>query len=473
MKALGEWVTRLSGVNLPVLRSTLVELGRLRAMEDDVTARDLSATMLRDPLMTVRVLRFSQARLTHRQPTEVTTVEHAIMMHGVARFFREFQALPALEDVLGSNRAALEGALAVISRSYHASINARIFSAQRHDMEGEEVAVSALLHHLAELLLWCTEPAITLQIERMLACTKGLRSASAQRAVLGFAGADLQLALVREWQLPRLLTTLMDHTQSQNARVKTVRVSVSIARHSAYGWDDAGLPDDYTMLQGLLNVTADLTRKHVRQAALLAARQWRAFGVRPAAAWLPALPGMRPITAVRVSAVNVDRAQEVLHAGLRQLENVDSSVEQKAVVAIAIYLLESGAGLRRVWFGSADAKTRRVEAVQHLFLADGLAVEDLAFEIGSGHLFDRLFERGQALWHSQERSAKLTALLPSPLREKIAQGAFFAMGLTPPQKPPALIYADAGPDGRLDEAGYNAFKRVCLALTHALQCTHD
>jgi HD-like signal output (HDOD) protein len=473
MRELGDWVKQLSGVNLPVLRSTLAELTRLRSKEDEVTARQLSHVILRDPLMAVRVLRYSQARLTQRQPTEVTTVEHAIMMHGVARFFREFQALPALEEVLGTNQAALDGALAVISRSYHASVNARNFSALRHDLEGEEVTVSALLHQLAELLLWCTEPAITLQIERMLATTRGLRSASAQRAVLGFVGADLQLALVREWRLPRLLTTLMNHAQSENARVKTVRVSVAIARHTAYGWDDAGLPDDYKMLQGLIHATADVARRHVRQSALQAARQWRAFGVRPAAAWLPALAGERPIGEIRISEVDPRRAHEMLRQGLEQLESVGPAVERKAAVAVATYLLESGLGLRRVWFGSLNAKTGRVEAAQHLFLAEGLAAKDLAFEIGSGHLFDQLLARGQALWHSQERSAKVAALLPSPLCETIAQGAFFAMALQPAQRAPSFLYADPGPDGQLDEAGYNAFKRVCLALTHALQRTQD
>ena len=68
-------------------------LAELRKREDSVTARDIAELVLRDPLMSVKVLRFSQARLTSRQPTEVTTVEHAVMMHGVASFFRQFRDL--------------------------------------------------------------------------------------------------------------------------------------------------------------------------------------------------------------------------------------------------------------------------------------------------------------------------------------------------------------------------------------------
>jgi hypothetical protein len=195
--------------------------------------------------------------------------------------------------------------------------------------------------------------------------------------------------------------------------------------------------------------------------------------VQPAAAWLPALAGERPIGEIGIAKVDPQRAHEMLREGLEQLESAGPEVERKAALAVAIYLLESGLGLRRVWFGSLNAKTGRVETVQHLFLAQGLAAGDLAFEVGSGHLFDQLLARKQALWHSQERSAKLAALLPSPLREKIAEGAFFAMALQPAHRAPSFLYADAGLDGQLDEAGYNAFKRVCLALTHALQRTHD
>jgi HD-like signal output (HDOD) protein len=470
MKGLGDWVPRLSSVNLPVLRATIADLTRLRSAEDQVTARDLAAIMLRDPLMTVKVLRFSQARLTNRQPTEVTTVEHALMMHGIARFFREFEQLSALEDALASNPAALDGALAVVSRAYHAAVNARNFAALRHDMEGEEVTVSALLHDLAELLLWSTEPAVAVQIERMIACNKGLRSIAAQRAVLGFTLVELQLALAREWHLPRLLHTLMDDTHLANPRVQTVRVSVAIARHSAHGWQDAGLPDDYKALQGLINLPLDSARKWVKQSALQAARQWRAFGVRPAAAWLPALPGdwaaLEPASAGGESQTVVDDV-------LAQLERAGSSVEQRAAIALAIYAFESGLGLRRVWLGQPDSRTARVEPRQHLFQLPGLAPAELAFDCGSGELFDRLLERGQAWWHDPPRTSKATALLPPALRGKIAETPFFCIGLRPRGRLPLLVYADGGPGGALSEEGYNAFKRLCLALAHALERAAD
>ena len=291
MRRLDEWVRNLGGYNLPVLQRSVRAIEDLRLREDSVTARDIAELVLRDPFMTLKLLRFSQSRLSGRQPTEVTTVEHALMMHGVASFFREFRQPLSLEQTLAAHPAALQGVLGVASRAHHAAVNARTFSALRHDVEVEEVLISALLHDLAEMLLWCAAPALAIQIERMVRSTPGLRSASAQRAVLGFALAELQVELARAWRLPKLLQDLMDDRQAGKPRVRTAHLSVALARHAANGWDDPALPNDYAGLQKLVSLPSDQVKRWVRLSALQAARHWHDFGVRPAAAWLPMLPG--------------------------------------------------------------------------------------------------------------------------------------------------------------------------------------
>src|SRR5207344_2771457 len=125
----------------------------------------------------------------------------------------------------------LQGAMRVISRACHAAYNARNFAALRHDMESDEVVTGALLHDLAELMLWLAAPAEAAQIEHMLEHQRGLRSANAQRACLGFALTDLQAALTHAWNLPSLLQSLMDDKQANLPRVQTVALSVAVARH--------------------------------------------------------------------------------------------------------------------------------------------------------------------------------------------------------------------------------------------------
>ena len=53
---LESWVAYFREASLPVLRHTVQELERMREDADNVSGRTLSATILRDPLLTLRVI---------------------------------------------------------------------------------------------------------------------------------------------------------------------------------------------------------------------------------------------------------------------------------------------------------------------------------------------------------------------------------------------------------------------------------
>jgi len=95
-----------------------------------------------------------------------------------------------------------------------------------------------------------------LKIYAMQKQDKSLRSKAVQEQVLGFNLHDLQKTLVKEWNLPQLLLILMDDENANKIRVRNVVLAVNLARHSANGWDDAALPDDYKALGELLRIPA-------------------------------------------------------------------------------------------------------------------------------------------------------------------------------------------------------------------------
>jgi HD-like signal output (HDOD) protein len=468
MKSLQDWVTLVGTLKTPVLASTVKELGRLRKNEDSVTGRDLSSILLHDPLMTLKVLRFSQSRLTRRQPTEVTTVEHALMMHGVTSFFREMRDLVALETQLAGHPDALDGALRVISRAVHAASFARSLSALRHDMDSDEVVTSALLHDLAELLLWVTEPSTALQIEHMVVNHRGLRSASAQHACLGFTLVDLQLALAREWKLPNLLLALMDDAHATHPRALTVSLSVALARHSANGWYDPALASDFSAIEKLVNLPPEGVQHWTNQATLQAARLWKHTGIRPAAAWLPMCPGEWPEPQAAPMAEPVG---SVLSEVSDQLAHISHAAgDYHAVLGLVFYALTMGLGLRRLWFGGIDAAGKKVEPRRTLLLDPGLLPAELSYELNSTHLFARLMGKVQSVWFSAAQRDKLAVLLPQTLRDKIGRQDFFAMSVFVKGQPFGMIYADGGAmRPQLGEREYGAFKSLCLGANQALE----
>jgi len=239
------WARALDAVEIPVLQRTNVELSRLRENEERVVARDIARVLLHDPMFTLRVLRYLQAHRRAAQITDITTVEHALMMLGVAPFFAHFADLPTIESALAEKPIALEGFMRVAYRAHHAALYARDWANLRHDLRADEVAIAALLHDLSEMLLWCFAPESSSRVAALLHAEKSLRSSAAQVRVLGFKLGELQTLLIAQWRLAALLQSLMDDMHATHPRVVNVALAVNVARHSALGWDNPALPDDY------------------------------------------------------------------------------------------------------------------------------------------------------------------------------------------------------------------------------------
>lgn len=294
LKSMAAWVSYFDQVRLPVLRKTVAELARLKQNEDDLNAREISSVILHDPMMTVKVLRYLQLHHTKNQSAELTTIGQAIMMVGTTPFFQYFMRQPLIEETLADYPQALEGAMQVMCRAHHAALYAQDWSLLRYDMESDEVTIAALLHDMAEMLVWCFAPDMMLSVRHLQRQDSTLRSAVAQQQVLGFHLDDLQLALASAWHLPKLLQSLMDAQHANLPRALRVALAVALARHSANGWFDAALPDDFAAIGKLLSMPQDELWERTRHTALQAARDWDWYGVAPSAAWLPLLPGAWP-----------------------------------------------------------------------------------------------------------------------------------------------------------------------------------
>lgn len=264
---LTDWIARFGQAEIPVLRHSARELERLRAENGLLNARTVAGVVTDDPLMTVRLLRHLQRHKGAQQRHELVDVKQALLMMGLEAFFRDLPAQPVAEDMLFGHPEALLHLLRTVRRAQRSACYAFDWALRLHDLHAEEVQVSALLTHFAEMLMWCFNPGPMLAIRRRQSADPGLRSADAQRQVLGFSGAALQRQLAVEWRLPELLLNLLDPAQSGSTRVRNVALAVNLARHSAQGWDNPALPDDYRDIGALLRMPPERVRALVMQAA--------------------------------------------------------------------------------------------------------------------------------------------------------------------------------------------------------------
>lgn len=255
-EGLNEWVTFLSDAEIPVLKYTARELNRQQEDEDKLHARGIANVVINDPMMTIRLLRYMQDHKRKNQLQDIVQVEQAIMMMGMSTFFREIPASPLVEEVLHEKLAALTYLLKLIHRAHRAAHYAFDWALLLHDLHAEEIRIAALLHDLAEMLMWCFNPEKMLLIREMQTADKSLRSQNVQQDILGFKLIELQSALIENWQLPELLSKLMNDSDANEHRIKNVMLAINLARHSSNGWDDAALPDDYRDIAELLRMDA-------------------------------------------------------------------------------------------------------------------------------------------------------------------------------------------------------------------------
>ena len=264
------YVEFMSTQDVPVLRRTVKELAALRDRQDGLGAKAVAAVVLADPLMTMKLLTTLQANRPAKQNHDITTIDRAIMMMGLAPFFDRFANMPTVEDTLVAHPKALVGVLKVIARARRASHYARDWAILRHDVDVDEITVAALLQEAVEILCWIAAPNLTQQVYDMQRGDRWLRSPDAQRAVFGVTAQEILFALVRTWQLPELLTNLMDETLADHPRVRNVVLAANFARHLSNGWDNDALPDDIAEIESLVRLNREtlLSRLGVPQEEL-------------------------------------------------------------------------------------------------------------------------------------------------------------------------------------------------------------
>lgn len=257
---LAGWVACFDVSALPVLANSANEIEEWRPAEDQVDAHLLAQTLSTDPLMILKLLSHVALLRRGREGSDTETVTEALVMLGIAPFFRAFGPQDTVEQMLAGQPLALAGFQRVLQRSHRAARFAIGFAVHRMDHDATVIHEATLLHDFAELLLWLRAPMLALEVARRQQVDPTLRSAVVQREVLNIELTDLQHALMKAWRLPALLVQISnDHALAANGQMRNVNLAIRVARHSARGWDDPALPDDLCGIGELLQLTPEHT----------------------------------------------------------------------------------------------------------------------------------------------------------------------------------------------------------------------
>jgi HD-like signal output (HDOD) protein len=454
---------------LPALRSTLNDLQGLARGLESVSVQSLAQIILRDPFMTVRTLCLANQPRRSRLGSEVTTVEHALMLLGVTPLYRQLVTMPALEDAFVDRPDDLHLIMRLISRARHGALQAREFALLRVDMRAEEVFIAAMLHGMGEILAWLRDPITSRKAER-LAHKNRSEPEMAQEEVLGFSFRALRRRLFSAWRLPELLIELTEDDNLSVARAHGVLLSVAIAHRAERGWHGSALQADYESLANLLKMdpgeVAGLAHRH----ALMAARNWRVYGTVPAAAWLPMEPGEWPDEGSQEECINepeeivlVAKPDEFRRAMDEISSHLDGSLTLHEMAHVAMRGMHEGLGLARVMLALTTPDRLSVRAKYLVGVEPATSLSDFGFDLEDGRLlFPRLMTKVQSLWLNNGNRAVLEPLIPQELRALLGR-EYFVLSLFVNGRPFGVFYADNHDSpASLNEAGYNDFKQLGL-----------
>ncbi|MCX7162665.1 MAG: HDOD domain-containing protein [Betaproteobacteria bacterium] len=219
----GQWAAFFENHELPVMSRTKKMLRLVEAEKGELLApKELSAIVLLDPLLCLRLLRQAERTKSHRLDHETTTALAAIMQLGIDEFRTLLLSSGEIEE-------ANAGLLELEARATAAAQAAQRWASGRMDLNPEEVAVAALLADAGELLLWVYEPEVPQAAKDELLSGRATRSSQAQIQACGFDFKQLTMRCVELWQLPLLVVQLLRGVDSPRANL--TRICSNTARH--------------------------------------------------------------------------------------------------------------------------------------------------------------------------------------------------------------------------------------------------
>jgi HD-like signal output (HDOD) protein len=261
-----EWARVLQTPEIPVLASTASAIEDYRRDEDSVDAHRLGELIGQDPLMTLKVMAHAAAHRPPRLLTQPESVTTTLVMMGIGPFFRNFGRQPTIDVHLSQHPEAWQGLNEVLDRSRMAARIALGLAVHRLDPDAGLIHQAALLHDVAEMLLWCHAPAHALAVRRAVRAVPTRRTAEAERELLGVELVEVQHALLEAWQLPDLLMRVLDDRHADLASVRNVVLAVRLARHlcSPAAWRHGALSDDVADIAALVNLSPGSTLRLLR-----------------------------------------------------------------------------------------------------------------------------------------------------------------------------------------------------------------
>lgn len=264
--SLEDWVQFLSREQMPALAETVQKLNRLTT-DDDSRVSQLTEQILKDPSLTSRVLQVSNCVMYKGVGGSIKTITRAIVMLGFTTIRDISLSMQILDNILKHNPS--RHLMAQIANSFHAAMQARGMLPQSKANQQEEVFISTLLLHFAEMSMLSRDDEVSRKLNYLIEQDQVLPNEAALQ-VLGCRFDEVSLALAKQWELGDVLLQALARPDVPSVSVQAVLLGDELSQVAPLGWSADPVKAVISKIAKYRNVSFKDAQEDVKQTAALA-----------------------------------------------------------------------------------------------------------------------------------------------------------------------------------------------------------
>jgi len=473
---LNAWVARINKREIPIFKSTVNSISRLTAL-DHASTSELASVILRDPALTVRILKFANSTFYASAGPATSTITRALVVLGFSAVRELSLSLAIIDSLLTSEfRAQVQELMA---NAFHAAVQVRAIADQKGEGSVEEIFIATLLLDLGEMAFYCTATDEEIAALREAASRPGVSAAQAQQQTLGFAFEELTRSLVADWKVSPTLNSFLLTPDAQDVRSKCIRLGRTFAKVIAQGWGNSEVEKATRAIADFANVSVAETKKFLTNGARLAAEVARNYGAQNVARLIPG--GEEAAAREGEEGLTPSYPAPDLSLQLKILRELSSIMRSKPdlnlVLEILLEGIHRGVGMDRAVFALYAPVRSQIRAKYVLGVDAESLLEQFTFPVDTGignPFFDTLFGKGAGLWVRNVLESGFSQLVTAQIRDILAAKSFFLTPIIVGGKPIGLFYADRHPSRRaLDMAAFESFEHMgqqaCLSIEYIMR----
>jgi HD-like signal output (HDOD) protein len=189
------------------------------------TLSELARTILKDPNLTVSVLKLANSAQFNLSRRAIRTISRAVMILGF-QAIREVCATCVLIDAFNKNSASYR-LKAILARSFHAAVQAKQIASLTGEKAIEEIFISALLLNLGEISVYSS-------VDEKHEAFEALSEAypitdGAEREFIGCYFSELTLGLCQAWNIAPMIGQVMGGHYAENSSLRSILLGQSFA----------------------------------------------------------------------------------------------------------------------------------------------------------------------------------------------------------------------------------------------------